>query len=70
MMPTLLCLRPPKNQGGYVKSIKWQQANSHYETHSWILENMELDTLLLQCLDVKAEVLVVATVEAQALQSI
>jgi hypothetical protein len=38
----------PKNNG-HAESLKWQEEESRYEIHSWILEDMELDILLPHC---------------------
>jgi hypothetical protein len=42
------CVMPwvkPKNDG-YAEAIKWQQDNARYKIHSWILEDMDMKTLL------------------------
>jgi hypothetical protein len=61
------CVMPwvkPKNDG-YVKAIKWQQDNTRYEIHSWILEDMEMNTLLPHCLEFRRKILAVSSVEAR-----
>jgi hypothetical protein len=54
----------PKNDGYAEASIKWQQDNAHYKIHSWILKDMEIDTLLPHCLEVRRKILAVSSVEA------
>jgi hypothetical protein len=60
------CVMPwvkPKNDG-YAEAIKWQQDTAPYEIHSWILEDMEMDTLLPHCLEVRKKILAISSVEA------
>jgi hypothetical protein len=59
------CVMPwlkPKNDG-YPEAIKWQQDNARYKIHSWILEDMETDTLLPHCLEVRRKILAISSVE-------
>jgi hypothetical protein len=53
----------PKNNG-YAEAIKWQQDNARYEIHSWTLKDMEMDTLLPHCLEVRRKILAVSSVKA------
>jgi hypothetical protein len=60
------CVMPwvkPKNDG-YAEAIKWQQDNACYKIHSWILEDMERDTLLPHCSEVRRKIIAVLSVEA------
>jgi hypothetical protein len=60
------CVMPwvkPKNDG-YAEAIKWQQENARYKIYSWIIEDMEMDTLLPHCLEVRRKILAVSSLEA------
>jgi hypothetical protein len=46
-------------------TMLWQQNNACYEIHSWILEDMDLETLLPHWLNIREEILAVSQNEDQ-----
>ena len=48
--------KKPNQADVYVSSVKWQQNTAKYEIYSATLEDMDIETLLPHCMEVKGKV--------------
>jgi hypothetical protein len=64
-MSALLISWIKSTTNGHEETIKWSHGNTKYETHSPVLEDLELKVLMPHCLAVKTKIEQVVTIDAR-----